>query len=117
MAVNPLPLVGDHPRPPPPRTGLWGPFLPRGGRPGNRPPGDEPAPHRVQGAPPGAFRIPGGWAGVALAVSSAMAISLVNIVALGPRALLWDAAAALTGPVAYGMIQTLRARAAIAARP
>ena len=72
---------------------------------------------RLQGAAAGAFRIPRGWPGVILVVGSAMAISLVNIVALGPRALLWDAVAALTGPVAYGMIQFLRDRAAMAARP
>jgi amino acid transporter len=71
---------------------------------------------RLQGAAPGAFRIPGGWPGVILAVGSATAISLVNIIALGPRALLWDAVAALTGPVAYGMIQLVRARASVAAR-
>jgi amino acid transporter len=65
---------------------------------------------RWRGAPAGAFRIPGGWAGVALAAGCPMVITALNVLALGPRALFWDALAALTGPVAYGMIKTLRGR-------
>jgi len=70
---------------------------------------------RLRGAPGGAFRIPGGWPGVALAVACPVAVAFLNVLVLGPRALAWDIAAALTGPVAYGMIKTLRGRQAILA--
>ncbi len=67
---------------------------------------------RLRGAPTRAFRIPGGRAGVALAVACPLAMAALNIGVLGPRALVWDALAALTGPVAYGMIKKYRAQPA-----
>lgn len=69
---------------------------------------------RLAGAPAGAFHIPGGPAGMALAVGCPMAMALVNVAAVGPTALVWDAAAALTGPVAYGMIKKFRGQPAVA---
>jgi len=69
---------------------------------------------RLAGAPAGAFRIPGGPAGLALAVGCPVAMALANIGAVGPRALLWDAIAALTGPVAYGMMKKFRGEPALA---
>jgi amino acid transporter len=72
---------------------------------------------RLAGAPAGAFVIPGGWGGVALAVACSAALVLLAIGAAGASVLAWSAGAALTGPVLYGIIHMLRARAAIAARP
>ena len=69
---------------------------------------------RLAGVPTGAFHIPGGPAGVALAVGCPMAMALVNVAAVGPTALAWDAAAALTGPMAYGMIKKFRDQPAVA---
>ncbi len=69
---------------------------------------------RQAAAPAGAFRIPGGSAGVALAVGCPMAVALAAIGAAGASALLWSAAAALTGPVAYGMIKKYRAQPGVA---
>jgi amino acid transporter len=71
---------------------------------------------RLAGTQAGAFRIPGGPAGVALAVGCPVVMGLVNAGAVGLTALGWDAAAALTGPVAYGMMRWARGRrAAVAA--
>ncbi|HEY7676720.1 MAG TPA: APC family permease [Candidatus Methylomirabilis sp.] len=69
---------------------------------------------RLGAAPAGAFRIPGGPLGVALAVACPMAGAVAAIGAAGAPALAWSAAAALTGPVAYGMIKKFRARAVVA---
>ncbi len=69
---------------------------------------------RLSGAPAGAFRIPGGGAGVALAVGCPIAMSLANVWAIGFTPLIWDAVAALTGPVAYGMIKKFRGQPAVA---
>ena len=70
---------------------------------------------RWAGAPPGPFVIPGGWPGVVFAVGCPAALALVLIGSTKPSVLVWSAAAALTGPLAYGMIHFLRGRAAIPA--
>ncbi|HYB73928.1 MAG TPA: APC family permease, partial [Candidatus Sulfotelmatobacter sp.] len=68
---------------------------------------------RLAAAPAGAFRIPGGPSGVALAVGCPMATALVAMGAAGAPALAWGAVAALTGPLAYGMMKKFRARAVV----
>jgi len=68
---------------------------------------------RLAAAPAGAFRIPGGPSGVALAVACPMATALAAMGAAGAPALAWGAVAALTGPLAYGMMKKFRARAVV----
>jgi len=69
---------------------------------------------RLAGAPPGAFRIPGGWGGVALVLGSLAAVSLAALVGAGRSALVVSAVAAMTGPIAYGIAKRLRRRPQVA---
>ena len=69
---------------------------------------------RLRGAEAGAFRIPGGWLGVALVVGSLTAVVAASIAGAGRSVLLFSAVAAITGPAAYAVIRTVRGRPALA---
>jgi amino acid transporter len=65
---------------------------------------------RLAGAPAGSFQIPGRGIGVTLVVGSLAAVALVAIIGTDRFALLFSAAAAVTGPLVYAVVRVLRRR-------